>query len=265
MRLNVSLRQCFLVFLLALYLNNPQAFAESDASAITVTLHGERLIFEQKPVLLDGVTLVPFRTLFENLGYLVSWDEAAQRISAQRGGSKISLVIGSTVASANYITYFLDEAPLIINGNSLVPLRFVAEASGATVSWDQDKYQVMISTDTAESAELKIQRVVESYAFSKSAHDFVEAITRSSGTKNNGYQLDKITVDDKGKEAIVEFTLDFWVSHPTLINEQAVNGDLDMDVSVKVKQKIISDEYDNWVLSPVIRDKEYVVVPMAMK
>lgn len=261
MRLKLPLRICILILSITLGLITPQVYAESDIPTISVYLHDEKIIFEQEPVLLDGVTLVPFRNIFEKLGYTVGWDETTQRISAERGGSNISLVIGSSLATANNIAYFLEKAPQISNGNSLVPLRFVAEASGATVTWDQATYQVMLSIDKTESAELKIKRVIESYAFSKSAHDFVDAITRSNGTKNNGYQLDKVTFDENRKEAIVEYTLDFWVNHPKLINDKDINSEENMDVSIKVKQKIILDEYEIWYLSSIPRDREYLVIP----
>lgn len=261
MQLRSHLWRSILILSIALCLCTPQVYAKSDVPTISVYFEDEKITFEQDPVLLDGVTLVPFRTIFEKLGYTVSWNAATQRISAERGGSHISLGIGSSLAGANNMAFYLEKAPMIMKGNSLVPLRFVAEASGATVTWDQATYNVMILKNKTASAELKIKRVIESYASSKSAHDFVDAITRSNGTKNNGYQVDTITFDEKRKEAIVEYGLDFSVNHPKLLNDKDINSEEYMDVIVKVKQKVISDEYDNWYLSPILRDREYLVIP----
>ncbi|MDD9269441.1 copper amine oxidase N-terminal domain-containing protein [Paenibacillus sp. GCM10023248] len=254
------LRRSILFLFTALCLSAPRVYAESDVRIISVYLGDERLTFEQEPVLEEGVTLVPFRTIFEKLGYTVNWNAATQTISAERGGSQISLVIGSSLAAANHMAFYLEQAPMIVNGNSLVPLRFVAEASGAAVTWDQATYQVKLFIDQTETAELKIKRAVESYAYSKSAHDFIEAITRSDGTKNNGYQVDTMTWDEKRKEAVVQYTLDFWISHPKLLNDKDVNSE-SMDIIVKIKQKLISDEYGHWYLSPNLRDREYLVIP----
>ncbi|MNI94223.1 hypothetical protein D3C73_1522870 [compost metagenome] len=72
--------------------------------------------------------------------------------------------------------------------------------------------------------------------------------------------MDKIIFNDKGTDATVEFTLDFWVSRPQLINDKTVQGEKDADISVKVMQKVISDEYGSWYFSPSIHDREYLIV-----
>jgi hypothetical protein len=258
--LKSSARKFIGIFYLLFFLIVPDVYAESSNPAITVFLNDEQIKFDQDPVLVDGNTLVQFRTIFEKLGYSVKWDETTQRIAAQRNGNEINMVIGGVTASANKISYILNESPQIIDGTTLVPLRFIAEASGAVVTWDKDKHQINIKVDKNEAPELKINRLIERYAFSNSAHDFVGAITRSNGTKCNGYEVRGVSFEDKRKEAIVEFTLDFWVSQPKLINSEATNKE-SMDMTIEIKQKVISDEDGNWHLSPIIKDREYLVVP----
>jgi len=46
------------------------------------------------------------------------------------------LTIGSKQMDVNVDSYELDVAPYIKNGYTMVPLRFVAEAFGAKVGWD---------------------------------------------------------------------------------------------------------------------------------
>lgn len=40
-----------------------------------------------------------------------------------------------------------DVPPQIINGRVMVPIRFIADALGANVSWDQNTYSVIITTN----------------------------------------------------------------------------------------------------------------------
>ena len=48
----------------------------------------------------------------------------------------VKLTIGQTTAYVNGEAKTLDVAPVIENGRTLMPLRFIAEAMGATVAWD---------------------------------------------------------------------------------------------------------------------------------
>ncbi|MDQ0890245.1 hypothetical protein QFZ81_005333 [Paenibacillus sp. V4I9] len=258
--MKTSARKFICIFNLLLFLLVPNVYAEGSQPVITVFLNDEQIKFDQDPVLVDGNTLVQFRLIFEKLGYSVEWEETTKRITAQRHGNKIIMVIGGITASANNISYILDKLPQIIDGSTVVPLRFIAEASGAVVTWDQDKHQINIKADRNEAPELKINRLIEGYAFSNSTHDFVGAITRSNGTKCNGYEVKGVSFENKGKVAIVDYTLDFWVSQPKLINSETTNKE-SMNITVEIKQKVISDEDGNWHLSPIIKDREYLVVP----
>jgi Copper amine oxidase N-terminal domain. len=54
------------------------------------------------------------------------------------------MFIGSNEASLNFFddgkapeTITLDTAPEMINGRTLIPVRFIAESTGADVSWDE--------------------------------------------------------------------------------------------------------------------------------
>ncbi|CAG7614897.1 stalk domain-containing protein [Paenibacillus allorhizosphaerae] len=110
----------------------------SDGPAIHVLFKGKELQFEgARPILKDGSTLVPFRKLFETLGFTVKWVEtgAVQQALGTKDGLTIELTINSTTAKANGKQVSLDIPAQIINGNTLVPLRFVAENSGYQVSF----------------------------------------------------------------------------------------------------------------------------------
>ncbi|MBS3986048.1 MAG: hypothetical protein KGZ66_10675 [Selenomonadales bacterium] len=101
-----------------------------------VLINNAPLQFDVPPVIEQGRALVPMRAIFEALGATVHWDEATRTVTAYRRESAIVLVIGSRTAWVNGPSRTLDVAPGIVNGRTLVPLRFVAEALGAEVTWD---------------------------------------------------------------------------------------------------------------------------------
>lgn len=61
--------------------------------------------------------------------------------------TKMILQIGNTNGIVNDKTVKLDAAPKIVNGRTLVPIRFVAESFGATVTWDPVFKLVIITLD----------------------------------------------------------------------------------------------------------------------
>ncbi|TBL77426.1 hypothetical protein EYB31_18320 [Paenibacillus thalictri] len=123
------------------------AFADD---AINVYLKGKQQTFEQPPIIKDGSTLVPMRAIFEALGAAVEWDGNKQIIDATKEGKSIRLQIGWKGAWIGQTEADLDVAPEIVNGSTMVPLRFVGEALGEKIEWDGDTRSVLISTDKSQ-------------------------------------------------------------------------------------------------------------------
>lgn len=62
----------------------------------------------------------------------------------------VKLTIGSKQAFINNVAHTLDAAPLNRNSRTMLPVRFVAEALGATVGWDGATSTVTVSSSVAE-------------------------------------------------------------------------------------------------------------------
>ena len=120
-------------------------FSEPDKSEIKVTLYGKKLSFDQPPVVENGRTLVPLRTIFEALGAEIAWDGETQTVRAIRYGTYIELQIGSNEMKVNNDIKYLDVPAKTINGRTMVPARAVAEAFGCNVSWDEANNAVIIN------------------------------------------------------------------------------------------------------------------------
>ena len=110
-------------------------FAATAQAAPKVVLDGKTLTFDTAPVEEQGRILVPLRIIFEALGATVGWDEATQTVTAQKDGVEIKLVIGGQ-AYKNNQAVSLDVPAKVVDGRTLVPIRFVSEALGATVGWE---------------------------------------------------------------------------------------------------------------------------------
>lgn len=116
--------------------------AWAQSSNVTVFVNGSRLSFDQPPILQNGRVFVPLRGVFQALGASVVY--AGGKIDATAKGRTVSLTIGSTQALVDGRPQYLDQAPFVVNDRTLIPLRFVAQALGATVNWDEADYSVTI-------------------------------------------------------------------------------------------------------------------------
>lgn len=142
-----SVLGCLLVFMLTVFGQFSYPGVGSAADEITVLVNGQALVFDQPPVVVGGRTMVPMAAIFTALGADVSWDAPAQMVTASRGDTTIKLIIGMQSAQVNGHETSLTPAPQIINGRTMVPLAFVAQALGADVQWDGNTRTVTIIQD----------------------------------------------------------------------------------------------------------------------
>jgi hypothetical protein len=143
-----------LAVILALIILPFSAFA-SDQSSINVKINGQNLYFDVNPIIDNGRTLVPLRGIFESMGADVQWDAQTKTVLATKGNTKVKLQIGSDNAYVNDQVIPLDVPAKIVNGSTLVPVRFISESFGAAVSWDSKSSTVIIQDATAKSIDYK--------------------------------------------------------------------------------------------------------------
>jgi len=124
---------------------------------ITVEYEGKKLSFEVDPALETGSVLVPFRSVFEAFGLKVDWEPSKQRVSGSNDIVKIDMHIGQKTVTVNNEKVELYIAPKIINGSTMVPLRFVSESMGKLVDWDPATETVRIKN------QLQVQPLVTNY------------------------------------------------------------------------------------------------------
>ena len=119
-------------------------FSEDDVN-IMVHLNGQKLSFDQPPVIIDGRTMVPLRAIFEALGADVVWDDATKTITAKREKRVVMLEIGQRFITMDGVSKELDVPAQIVNNRTLVPVRAVSEAFDCEVGWDGITQTVIIT------------------------------------------------------------------------------------------------------------------------
>ena len=113
---------------------------------IKLTIGKQEAAVDENPYTLDAApfldtrayrTLVPLRFVSEALGAKVDWLAETAQVAITDDGREIILTTGSVDVLVNGQKTSIDCTPVILPpGRTLVPLRFVSEALGATVDYD---------------------------------------------------------------------------------------------------------------------------------
>ncbi len=112
---------------------------------IEVFMEGEQLKLENPPLLVNNHVLVPLRAIFSALGAKVTWEPKTQSITAEKGDRKIKLTVAGKQAFINDKEQMLEVPATVYNGATFVPVRFVTEALGANIRWDQETRVIAIA------------------------------------------------------------------------------------------------------------------------
>lgn len=115
------------------------------SSDISVTLNGNKIAFDQPPVIKDDRTLVPLRAIFEALGATVDWNGESKTITATRNGLTVKLAVGDNKMYVGEEVKNLDVPAQIINDRTLVPVRAISEAYECSVNWNGETKTVIIT------------------------------------------------------------------------------------------------------------------------
>jgi photosystem II stability/assembly factor-like uncharacterized protein len=116
------------------------------ASLIRVMMDSQKLKLDTIPVVIDGTTMLPVRDIFTAVGATVSWNDAAKTATGIKEGHTIQLTLNATKASVDGKTVALSVPAQIVDNKLMVPSRFVAEAFGYEVTWDNATRTVHIAT-----------------------------------------------------------------------------------------------------------------------
>lgn len=118
------------------YEKNP-VLSPIAGDGIRVMVNYTNLNPEVPPYIKNGRTMIPLRAVADNLNVVVKWNNTDKRVDLVNSkGTEVQLWIGKTGAIKDKNPLSIDAPPEIIEGRTFVPLRFVAEALGVNVTWD---------------------------------------------------------------------------------------------------------------------------------
>lgn len=136
------------------------AVAAHASEPIKIIVDERELVFEdQAPVIAEETnrTLIPLRFVCASAGASVNWDGDTQTVTVTSGDNRNQAVV--KIGSDEMIVYYypsvfelksevqkLDQAPVIMNDRTMIPVRAVLEAIGAKVDWDGSSKVINITS-----------------------------------------------------------------------------------------------------------------------
>lgn len=122
-------------------------------------------------------TMVPIRTISENIGYNVGWDKNTKVVTLKNNDKTICLEIGKDYSIINGREVKLDSEKSntkveIVNNRTYVPLRFISEELGYSVDYNQlnGKHIIDINKDKEHNLLDNVDEITEikdSYTYLK--------------------------------------------------------------------------------------------------
>lgn len=223
------------------------ALCVNAESQISLQIEGKTIETQVPPAIIDGRTMVPVRDIFEACGAEVEWDSDTKTITGKKGSTTVVMQIDSKTVFINQEVVEMDAAPVIVEGRTLAPARYVAESFGGIVDWDAENKVVMIQgVDTEEDTTV---------------------LTTETTTQTTTVATTEVTTETT-TEATTETTT---VALPSDAIVSRVNTDLQnamktyslgsYDTAGKFKTTTIKQITDNWTsMAKTAVDKKYVAI-----
>jgi hypothetical protein len=116
--------------------------------ASSFTVNGTVYKTDVAPYIKDGRTFLPLRYIANAAGIAdsgIMWDPATQEVTISKGERLVQVTIGSTTMLINGQAITMDVAPEITDGRTCLPMAWVAQALGASITWDATAQTVTIT------------------------------------------------------------------------------------------------------------------------
>jgi len=116
----------------------------------TVVEAGEAVEYtmDVAPYIKNGRTFLPLRYVANALGVdddNIIWDQATKAVTVFKGDRIAQVTIGSKTMLVNGVTINMDVVPEITDGRTMLPIRWLGQALGATIDWDAEARTVTVT------------------------------------------------------------------------------------------------------------------------
>ncbi|QUL53228.1 copper amine oxidase N-terminal domain-containing protein [Paenibacillus tritici] len=140
--------------------------ASAASSTIGIRINNSFADTDVATYITNGTTMVPLQVAQQIPGSSVQWNNSSKTVTLTRNGEITTLVAGQKTAKIENKEVKLEAASTLKQGRVMVPLRFIAESTGAYVLWNPKQRVVFVAKPNKE---LKEQLASSSLAEARTA------------------------------------------------------------------------------------------------
>lgn len=126
--------------------------ANKDYPKANIKLNGAEVELKDSAINKNGTTYYPFRELLELVGAEVSWDQETRTAKGILDETSVEFPINSNEYRVNGEKMNLPKGQktFIEKDKTYIPIRYLMEAFGYTVDWDQESQTVLLTIEIIE-------------------------------------------------------------------------------------------------------------------
>nr|WP_317357068.1 N-acetylmuramoyl-L-alanine amidase [uncultured Tyzzerella sp.] len=129
-----------------------------------------------EPIILNDYTLVPARETFEKIGASVTWIKDSEQVQVVYKDMVVLMKINDANATVNGQLFKMSIPPKLINGKTMIPVRFVSEAVGLNVEWNNSTRIINISEKLVQDTTTETTTITETTTAAPQADIIIESI-----------------------------------------------------------------------------------------
>lgn len=111
----------------------------------SVFVNGEKVNFDNPPLLINSRTMIPARAVFEKLGFSVDWESETQTVIINRNNTKIRIEQNKNGFLKDGVYIYSDMPSINFESRIYLPLRAISEALGCNINYDDATGNVLIN------------------------------------------------------------------------------------------------------------------------
>lgn len=101
------------------------------------------------------------RAIIEEMGGSIELNGSERKVTIKLKNTTIELWIDKTIAIVNVASKEFDVPPMIINGRTMLPLRFISENLGCDVDWNGTTKTIKITCKLEELPKQDIDKIID--------------------------------------------------------------------------------------------------------
>ncbi len=141
-------------------------------------VNGQEQVLVSPPKVIAGRTFLPLRFVADYvLGADINWNNATREVTVSKGGNVVIVKIGDKWANVNGEKVQIDSPPVISNGVTLLPVRFMSETFGIITSYNETNRTITLTANSQSGGGITDIRPVAQFGFDRASYIAGQIVT----------------------------------------------------------------------------------------